>query len=550
MTPWIPDLQAAQAGDARAFERLVARFGAGARAFALAWLGDAARADEITQEALLHVWQHLPEVRDPLAFPAWLRRVVRKFADRVTRRAALPLVSLEAANGLAAGEDAEAILARRGLDEALQIALAELPEPERLAIALYHLAGWPVAEVAAALSTTPAAVKKRLQRARGRLRAQVIAMLDHAQPLPLDAHVQRAVRFFVAARQGDVTTVQAALAEDPGLVSAPQPGAAGYKAMGGPGDGTALHMATRRGAEAVVRALLAAGAAPNGPDHAGHHPLHIAALTRRPAIARALLDAGADPNAEGPARLTPLHVARIRGADEVAHALLDAGADAAARDRGGLTPADWAALPPPALPPVTGGVLWTGIRAIDRFAPLPVGGVARLKGAHGVGMMTLLAELLWRHAERTGRVGTYLPWMERVYGEDDVQAWLHDLGVAHVTQTRPEDLGPHDLVVVDHVIWRQAGHPTYGGATVVVYEGWEAGLDPDDLPPWPEVDATWTLDPALAARQIWPAINPDLSHGLAEAQQPAPTDAGALAEVIRQPFFVAQAHTGWPGQAR
>lgn len=530
MTPWIPDLQAAQAGDARAFERLVQRFGAGAHACALAWLGDAARADEVTQEALLHAWLHLRELRDPPAFPAWLRRVVRKFADRVTRRASPPTMGLEAAHTEAAGAggaDAEALLTRQDSEGALRAALATLPEPERLAVALHHLAGWPVAEVAAALSVTPAAVKKRLQRARGRLRAQVTAMLDQTAPRPLDARLHRAVRFFVAVRQGDATTVQAALAEDPNLLDAPQPGAAGYKAMGAPGDGTALHMAVRHGAEAVV---------------------HIAALTDRPAIARALLAAGADPNALGAAGLTALHVARIRGSHGVAQALLAAGADPQARDGAGRTPADWAALPAPTLPPVADGVFWTGVRALDRFAPLPVGGVARLRGAHGVGMMVLLAELLWRHATRTGRAGVYLPWMERVYGDDDVQAWLHDLGVAHVTRTEEGTLGPEDLVVVDHVVWRQAGHPTYGGATVVVYEGWEVGLDPADLPEWPAVDAEWVLDRGLAAQGIWPAVDPAQSRGLAAFTQPLPAGE-ALARVLRQPFFVAQAHTGWPGEA-
>jgi len=52
----------------------------------------------------------------------------------------------------------------------LAVALAQLPEPQRLAVELRHLQGWPLADIAQHLERTPAAVAGLLHRALTQLR--------------------------------------------------------------------------------------------------------------------------------------------------------------------------------------------------------------------------------------------------------------------------------------------------------------------------------------------------------------------------------------------
>jgi len=76
---------------------------------------------------------------------------------------------------------------------------------------------------------------------------------------------------------------------------------------------TPLHVASANGHLAVVRELLARGAAVGAADAQGDAPLHHASSASYADVARALLDAGADVNARGEHDLTPLHYASTPG---------------------------------------------------------------------------------------------------------------------------------------------------------------------------------------------------------------------------------------------
>src|SRR4051812_32215916 len=96
--PSVADLAtAAQAGDYDAFATLVARFQDMAYGVAYAWLGDFHQAEDMAQEAFIHAYRELKSLREPEAFGGWLRTIVRKQCDRVTRRARLPTSGLTAA---------------------------------------------------------------------------------------------------------------------------------------------------------------------------------------------------------------------------------------------------------------------------------------------------------------------------------------------------------------------------------------------------------------------------------------------------------------------
>lgn len=97
---------------------------------------------------------------------------------------------------------------------------------------------------------------------------------------------------------------------------------------GAPAGATALHFAAMApGRQAVIAALLEAGAAPNSRAvPAGDCPLHLAARENHAGNVRQLLAAGALHDARMAGGITPLFQAARQGAAEAAAALLAAGA--------------------------------------------------------------------------------------------------------------------------------------------------------------------------------------------------------------------------------
>jgi RNA polymerase sigma factor (sigma-70 family) len=78
-----PDAALAEKHDA--FCELVRRFQDMAYACAYAVLGDFHLAEDAAQEAFISAWQKLGQLREPEAFPGWLRRVVLTECNRLTR---------------------------------------------------------------------------------------------------------------------------------------------------------------------------------------------------------------------------------------------------------------------------------------------------------------------------------------------------------------------------------------------------------------------------------------------------------------------------------
>ena len=121
-----------------------------------------------------------------------------------------------------------------------------------------------------------------------------------------------------AAKSGDVSKIKELLAANAELISARDK------------DGsTPLHCATWKGQQAVVTALLEAGAdvnAHNSNEHWGTTPLHAAAHANQAAIAQFLLDHGADVNAKDMTGRTPMRHTTFHKATAVAKLLEKHGA--------------------------------------------------------------------------------------------------------------------------------------------------------------------------------------------------------------------------------
>jgi RNA polymerase sigma-70 factor, ECF subfamily len=163
----------AQAGDADAFGDLVGRYRL--LAFRVAWLcvGDAAEAEDATQEAFIKAWRSLPKFRPDAAFRPWICRIAaneaKNRARSVRRREALAVRSATTASGDAVPSP-EAVVLERDDAHALLRALDGLPDRDRLVVGYRWLLGLSEAEVADVLGVPVGTVKSRLSRAMTRLR--------------------------------------------------------------------------------------------------------------------------------------------------------------------------------------------------------------------------------------------------------------------------------------------------------------------------------------------------------------------------------------------
>jgi RNA polymerase sigma factor (sigma-70 family) len=160
-----------------AFEELVRLFQDMAFACAYGALcGDFHLAEDAAQNAFVAAWRKLSQLREPEAFPGWLRRVVLTECSRLTRAARLPTVPLDDGAGVAStAESPERIAEARELSASVRDALRLLPRGERVVATLFYFDDRSHAEIADFLQVPRTTVAKRLHAARARLRGLALA---------------------------------------------------------------------------------------------------------------------------------------------------------------------------------------------------------------------------------------------------------------------------------------------------------------------------------------------------------------------------------------
>ncbi len=152
-------------GDRTAFERLVEPHLSVALGAARLITGQEADAADAVQDALLVSWRTLADLRDPLLFAAWFRRIVIRSAVRCARRRGPVLeVDLRAADPV---DSLEREFDRRQLARAF----ARLDSKDRVLLTLHHYWRLPVAESARLLGLPQGTVRSRVHHALRRLRA-------------------------------------------------------------------------------------------------------------------------------------------------------------------------------------------------------------------------------------------------------------------------------------------------------------------------------------------------------------------------------------------
>ncbi|MEM7220286.1 MAG: sigma-70 family RNA polymerase sigma factor [Pseudomonadota bacterium] len=162
--------------DRNAFAQLMGRHLDRVHQFAVRSGCDRASADDVAQECFLRVWQRAGSYQSGRgSVRTWLLGITRNLTiDRARREQSRPEGSAvddpeldQMANGAASASDT---LARAQRSEALQAAIAKLPERQRSALILCQLQGHSQADAAAIMQTTSDAIESLLGRARRQLK--------------------------------------------------------------------------------------------------------------------------------------------------------------------------------------------------------------------------------------------------------------------------------------------------------------------------------------------------------------------------------------------
>lgn len=149
--------------------------------YAYSVLRDFDQAQDAVQSAFAEAYGGLANLREPMAFPAWLRRIVYKHCDRLTRGRRIPTVSLDQALEIPADLPSPQELAEQNeLHASVLKAIDSLPENERTATTLFYINGYSQSEVAGFLDVPVTTLKNWLYGARNRLRQEMIGMVEDA----------------------------------------------------------------------------------------------------------------------------------------------------------------------------------------------------------------------------------------------------------------------------------------------------------------------------------------------------------------------------------
>ncbi|GAB3745061.1 RNA polymerase subunit sigma-70 [Microlunatus parietis] len=231
--PAAAELAAARAGDAAAFDRLVAPLRRELHAHGYRMLGSAHDADDAVQDGLLRAWRGLAGFRgEPAALRSWLYTVITRVcldSIKARGRRALPYDLGPASDRVhldppgrtdlawlgpypSAAAPADRFERRESLELAYVAACQRLPGNQRAALVLFDVVGFDVAEIAMIMDTSTTAVNSALARAR-----RALAAADPGEPCegPDDERLRAAATGFAnALEHGDLDGLVALLAAD------------------------------------------------------------------------------------------------------------------------------------------------------------------------------------------------------------------------------------------------------------------------------------------------------------------------------------------------
>ncbi|HTA80507.1 MAG TPA: sigma-70 family RNA polymerase sigma factor [Terracidiphilus sp.] len=170
-------LARAQAGDHHAFAQLYSLHKRRIYSLCLRMVGNAAEAEDLTQEAFLQLHRKIATFRGDSAFSTWLHRLAINVVLMHLRKKGLPLMSLDEAmepthdDGPGRSFGAPDLSLSGSIDRlALERAVADLPAGYRLIFVLHDVEGYEHNEIAGMLDCSIGNSKSQLHKARLKLR--------------------------------------------------------------------------------------------------------------------------------------------------------------------------------------------------------------------------------------------------------------------------------------------------------------------------------------------------------------------------------------------
>jgi RNA polymerase sigma-70 factor (ECF subfamily) len=168
-------VERAQRGDKAAYGLLAGAIADRFLAVARRILRDRDLAEDATQQALLAIWQNLPQLRDPGRFEAWSYRLLVHacYTEGRKERRWMPNLRLLPVEEAAVTDDLSSVVDREQLERGFR----RLSIDHRAVVVLYHYLDKPLDEIASILEIPVGTAHSRLHHAMRGLRAALEADL-------------------------------------------------------------------------------------------------------------------------------------------------------------------------------------------------------------------------------------------------------------------------------------------------------------------------------------------------------------------------------------
>jgi len=174
-------MQLVAAGDTSAFEQLIERHQALVAGTVARMLGSNSDVEDIAQQVFIRVWKSARRYIPRAKFTTWLLKITRNLVfnelRRSKRHAHVPLQSEPGAEEIPLKDETnpapDASLLETELQRAIEEAIIQLPESQRMALVLRRYEQLSYEQIAEVLDLSVPAVKSVLFRARTELRARL-----------------------------------------------------------------------------------------------------------------------------------------------------------------------------------------------------------------------------------------------------------------------------------------------------------------------------------------------------------------------------------------